>query len=162
VITPDSFKMAETVSREALAKHPVWAHYESPEDRNTILGWGVTPESADREIARYKLCGTQPLYPVLELDPLPPQRHLIVAVRFESNLGIQYPGYLLEPHAFGLFVGDREYCLNRSLAGLSERVAVRLADALETACDLLFPLQYTSELRNHEGVEIRGTLERFW
>jgi len=162
VITPDSFEMIETVTRGALEKHPVWAHYETPEDRGTILSWGVAPETADREIGRYELCGPQPLYPVLRLDPLPPQAHLIVAVRFESNLGIWCPGYVLAPHAFGLFVGEREYCLNRSLAGLSERVALRLAAALETDCDLLFPLRYSSELRSHDGAEIRGVLERFW
>ncbi len=162
MITPDSFEMIETVSREALEKHPVWAHFESPEDRQTILGWGVAPEIVDDEVSRYEYCGPPPLYPVLEVDPLPSQRHLIVGVTFESSGGIRCAGYLLEPHAFGIFVGDVEFCLNRNLVQLSEQVAVRLASALDTSADLLFPLRYTSELRNQQGIAIQGTLEQFW
>jgi hypothetical protein len=154
--------MIESISRAALERHPAWAHLESPEDRETILGWGVAPGIADREIARFEFCGPQPLYPVLKLYPLPPQRHLLLGVTFSSDSGIRCPGYLLEPHAFGLFVGDREFCLNRHLAGLSKRIAVRLATALGTAPERLFPLRYESALRRHDGSEIRGTLERFW
>lgn len=162
MISSDSFEMTESVSRAALERHPAWAHFESPDDRETILGWGVAPEIVDRELERYEFCGPQPLYPVLKLDPLPPLAHLIVAVTFESQSGIRCAGYLLEPHAFGLFVGDREFCLNRSLASLSQRVASELAAALDTRPDLLFPLRYESELESHDGSAIRGTLERLW
>jgi hypothetical protein len=154
--------MIESISRAALERHPVWAHFEAATDRDTILAWGVDPEIADREIGRYEFCGPQPLYPVLQLEPLPPQSHLIIGVTFESKLGSRCPGYLLEPHAFGIFVEDREFCLNRNLEGLSQRVAVRLASALDTNPDQLFPLRYESELRSHDGDEIRGSVERFW
>ena len=70
MITPDSFEMIESASRTALEKHPVWAHFESQEDRRIILDWGVAPERVDGEIERYAYCGPPPLYPVLELDPL--------------------------------------------------------------------------------------------
>lgn len=162
MITPDSFEMIETVSREALEKHPVWAHFESPEDREIILSWGVTPERLDGEIRRYEFCGPSALYPVLELDPLPSQRHLIVGVTFESSDEIRCAGYLFEPHAFGIFVGDEEFCLNRNLAQLSEQNAARLASALDTRLDRLFPLQYTCEFRNQQGIAIAGKLEPFW
>ena len=162
MITPDSFEMIETVSCEALEKHPVWAHFESPEDRETILGWGVAPERVDSEFNRYEYCGPPPLYPVFELDPLPPQQHLVVGVTFESSHGIRCAGYLLEPHAFGVFVGDGEFCLNRNLAQLSKQVALRLASALDTSTDRLFPLRYACEFRNHHGIAIQGRLEAFW
>jgi hypothetical protein len=161
MISPDSFEMIESVSREALDKHPVWAHFKSPEDRQTLLGWGVPAECIDREVIRYDYCGSPPLYPVLELDPLPSQRHMVVAVTFESSLGIRCAGYRLEPHAFGIFVGDSEFCLNRSLAQISKQVAVQLASKLGTSVDRLFPLQYACELRDHEGITIQGTLDPF-
>ena len=162
MITPDSFEMIENISREALEKHPVWAHFESTEDREIILGWGVTPESVDGEISRYEFCGPSALYPVLELDPLPSLRHLVIGVTFETRQGTRCAGYLFEPHAFGIFVGDEEFCLNRNLAQLSERIAARLASALDTRADRLFPLQYTCAFRNHQGIAIEGTLDPFW
>jgi hypothetical protein len=83
-------------------------------------------------------------------------------VTFESSHGIRCAGYLLEPHAFGIFIGDDEFCLNRNLVQLSERVAARLASALDTSADLLFPLQYACGFQSHQGIAIRGTLEPFW
>ena len=162
MITPDSFEMTESISRTALEKHPVWAHFESPQDRLTILDWGVAPAIVDREISHFEGCGPTPLYPVLELDPLPAQPHLVVGVTFESSLEIRCAGYLIEPHAFGIFVGDDEFCLNRNLVQRSEQTALRLAAALGTRVDLLFPLRYACEIRNHHGATIQGTLEAFW
>jgi len=162
MITPDSFEMIETASRRALEKHPVWAHFESSEDRRILLDWGVSPERIDGEIARYDYCGSPPLYPVLELDPIPARAHMVVGVTFESDLGIRLPGYLLEPYAFGIFVADTEFCLNRSLVQLSARAAGRLASALDTDAERLFPLRYACELRNHQGAAIEGTLAPFW
>jgi len=162
MITPDSFEMIESASRTALEKHPVWAHFESQEDRRIILDWGVAPERVDGEIERYAYCGPPPLYPVLELDPLPSRPHLVIGTTFESNLGTRCNGYLLEPHAYGIFVGDDEFCLNRNLARLSKQTAERLATALGTRVELLFPLRYQSGIRNHHGNTIEGTLEVFW
>ena len=162
MIEPESFEMIESVSHEALEKHPVWAHFEDPADRTTIAGWGVDPGRLEEEIARYDHCGTQPLYPVLQVDPLPPIRHLIVAATFDSNTDICCAGYLLAPHAFGIFVGDREYCLNRNLAALSARIAASLAEALDARVDDLFPFRYESRLTAHDGNVLRGTLDRFW
>jgi hypothetical protein len=162
MIEPETFEMIESVSQAALEKHPVWAHFENRDDRTAILDWGVGRDRLDDEIARYDHCGTQPLYPVMQVDPLPPLRHLIVAVTFESGTGQCCAGYMLAPHAYGIFVGDREYCLNRNLAALSARVATRLAEALDTPVDDLFPFQYESRVTDHDGVAIRGTLDRFW
>jgi hypothetical protein len=162
MITPDSFKMIESVSRAALEKHPVWAHFESPQDRQIILDWGVASETVDGEIKRYEYCGPPPLYPVLELDPLPSLPHLVVGVTFESSLETRCSGYLLEPHAYGVFVGDEEFCLNRNLPQPAKEVAERLADALGTSAELLFPLHYASKIRNQQGIAIQGAIEAFW
>jgi len=162
MITPDSFEMIEIASRAALEQHPVWAHFESPKDRQIILDWGVAPERVDSEITRYEGCGSPPLYPVFELDPLPSRRHLVVGATFESGLGIRCGGYVLEPHAYGIFVGDDEFCLNHNLAQSSKQTAERLATALGTCAELLFPLRYESGIRNHRGITIEGTLEAFW
>ena len=162
MIAADTFEIIETLTRDALETHPVWTHYEKPSDRDAILSWGVSVKALDDEIARYEFCGPQPLYPVLQLDPLPRKEHLIVAAVFEAACGIALPGYVLEPHAFGLFVGDREFCFNRNLVGLSARTAGELESALAEEIERLFPLRYASGLRRHDGGAIEGEIERFW
>jgi len=162
MIAADTFEMIETLTREALEAHPVWTHYEEPDDRDAILSWGVPVKALDDEIARYEFCGPQPLYPVLQLDPLPRKEHLIVAAVFEAACGITLPGYLLEPHAFGLFVGDREFCFNRNLVGVSARAAAKLGSALAEGPERLFRLRYATGLRRHDGGAIEGEIERFW
>jgi len=162
MITPDRFEMIETISADALAKHPVWAHYESAGDREVLLGWGVAPAVADREIDRYAFCGPAPLFPVLALHPIPPLRHLLIGVTFELPAGRRCSGYLLTPHGYGLFVGGREFCLNRTLAGHSARVAAELATAVDSSVEELFPLRYESPLQASGGEAIRGAIERFW
>lgn len=162
MIASDSFEMIETISRAALEKHPVWTHYDEDEDRETILAWGVSGADLDREIARYEFCGPHPLYPVLKLDPLPAKPHLLLAVTFEGADGTRLPGYVFAPHAFGIFVGDEEFCFNRNLAGFSARAAGRLGAALGLDSDRLFPLRYTSELRAADGSEIADEIAPFW
>jgi len=162
LLTTDTFEMIETLSRAALERHPVWTHYDKPEDRDVILGWGVPRQALDEEIARYEFCGPQPLYPVLEFDPLPPKDHLIVGATFALANGTTLTGYLLEPHAFGLFVENQEFCFNRSLASLSDRTAGRLAAALGERPDELFPMRYTTGVRASDGRTIEGEIDRFW
>jgi len=162
MITADTFEMIETLTREALQKHPVWTHYEESEDRNVILGWGVGVKTVDDEIARYEFCGPQPLYPVLQIDPLPRRPHLIVAVTFDTACEIALPGYLLEPHAFGIFIDDQEFCFNRNLIGLSARTAAKLGSTLGEDPERLFPLRYAAGLRAGDGRAIRGEIERYW
>jgi len=162
MIDPDSFEMIERVSRQALERHPAWAPFESADDRERILDWGVDAKHLDDEIARFEFCGPSALYPVLQLDPLPPLRHLIIAVDYESDAGVRCSGYWFEPNAHGLFVGDREFCLNRSLAELSGRVATRFAAALDTTVAELFPLRYRSSFATSGDAQTRGSLERFW
>ena len=160
--TAETFEMIETITREALERHPVWAHFEQAEDRDVILGWGVHEQTVDDQIARYEFCGPQPLFPVLELDPLPLRPHLILCVTFESARGATMPGYLLEPHAFGVFAGDREFCFNRIMAPIAARAAAGLAAAVDCEPEQLFPLAYTSDLRTHAGHAIRGEIAAFW
>lgn len=162
MITADTFEMIETLTRKALEAHPVWTHYEKSKDRDAILSWGVPVSTLDDEIARYEYCGPQPLYPVLQLDPLPRKEHLIVAAVFEASCGIELPGYVLEPHAFGLFVGDEELCFNRNLKSVSARAAAKLESALAEEPGSLYPLRYASNLRSHDGRVIEGEIERYW
>lgn len=162
MISADSFEMIETLSREALAKHPVWAHFRDPEDRARILAWGVSAATLDAEVARLEYCGTPLLFPVIRTDPLPPIPHLIVAASFECADGTRLPGYLIAPHAFGLYVGDRELCFNRNLAGASARAAAGLGAALGREPEQLFPLRYTSALREADGSRNEGEIPRFW
>jgi len=162
MITADTFEMIETLTRDALEVHPVWTHYEKSEDRDTILSWGVPVKALDDELARYEYCGPRPLYPVLQLDPLPSKDHLIVAAAFETACGIALSGYVLDPHAFGLFVGDQEFCFNRNLVGVSARAAAKLGAALADEPGRLFPLRYASRFRSHDGRAIEGEIERYW
>jgi len=162
VITDDGFEMIETLSREALARHPVWAHFRDPDDRETILGWGVGADALEAQIARYRSCGLQPLYPVLRCDPLPAIPHLVVAVRFDCADGTQLPGYVIAPHAFGIYVGEREFTFNRNLATLSRRVAASLGAALGRDAERLFPLRPVPQLPGVDDARVAGEIPRFW
>jgi hypothetical protein len=162
MITADTFEMIETITRGALERHPVWTPYEAPEDRDTILSWGVPAKILDDEIARYESCGPQPLFPVLQCDPLPRRAHLFVSVSVRTACGIELPGYLLAPNAFGVFVDDQEICFNRHLPSLSERAARSLGSALAERPERLFPLRYASDLRTGDGRAVGGEIERFW
>lgn len=161
MITPETFEMIETISLEALEWHPVWAPFETAADRDRLLAWSISEEKLDREITRYEFCGHQPLYPVLQLDPLPFQPHMIVHVVFEAANGLSLPGYVLAPHAFGIFVNEREFCFNRNLPALAGRVASALETALGNEGQI-FPLRYASNLRLHDGREISGEISSFW
>jgi hypothetical protein len=128
----------------------------------SLIGWGIAGEVVDREAARYEYCGHQPLYPVLALDPLPPQSHLIVQMTFLAASGGSLQGYLLAPHAFGIFANGREFCFNRNLPTLAARIAAELEKALATVSPPIFPLRYTSDLRNDAGDPIAGEIPSFW
>jgi len=162
VITAATFEMIETVSREALERHPVWTPYDPATDRHRVIDAGVDAEALDREFGRYEFCGLQPLYPVLQLDPLPALPHMIVAARFEDPRGESLSGYVLDPHSFGIFVAGRDFCFNRTLPALAARIASALASTLDSEPDRIFPMRYRSELRRHDGREIAGDLAAFW
>jgi len=162
MLTPATFEMIETVSREALERHPVWTPYDPATDREAVLAAGVAAETLDREFGRYEFCGLQPLRPVFGLDPLPGLRHLIVAARFTDARGETLQGYLLEPHSFGVFADGRDFCFNRTLPGLAARVARSLADALGSEPEAVFPLEFRSGLRREDGSQIAGRIAAFW
>lgn len=162
MIDADRFEMVDTINCEALRRHPVWSHFEDGVDRERVLEWGVTAQRLDAELTRLDSCGLQPLYPVLELDPLPKQRDLIVAVRFCTPRGAELEGYLFDPLAFGVFVGEREFAFNRKLPGFAERTARRLAEALDQPIEAIFPLAYATDLRTADGRPLVGRLETCW
>jgi hypothetical protein len=162
VIEAAKFELVEMLTRETLRQHPVWSHFEEPRDRERVLAWGVAPERLDEQLGRFDFCGLEPLYPVLELDPLPKDRDLIVSVRFSAPCGIELEGYLLDPHAFGVFAGEREHSFNRSLPRFAERGARQLAQELGRELEELFPLEYATELRSRDGSPIRGRIEPCW
>ena len=162
MITPATFEMIETVSREALERHPVWTPYDPATDREAVLAAGVDPATLDREFGRYEFCGLQPLRPVMQIDPIPSLRHVIVAARFDTAVGRTLPGYLLEPHSFGVFVDRHDFCFNRTLPSLAARAAKSLARALGCAPDQVFPMEFRSGLRREDGSEIAGRVAAFW
>ena len=162
MIDSASFAMVDTLTRQDAERHPVWSHYDEPDHRSLILGWGVSPATLDAEIERFEYCGTRPLYPVLELDPLPRLEHLIIVARFVAASGSSLMGYLLEPHAFGLFVGDREFCFNRHLVSAARIAERKLSLALGEPAEGLFPMVYSTGLRAHDGRLVEGRLQRYW
>lgn len=157
---PAEFRMIETLSREALAQHPLWAPFRPP-DRARILRWGVDPERLDAELSRYDYCGLDPLFPVPDDEPLDDPKDVFVAVTAVLACGRALPGYLLEPQAFGVFVGEREFTFNRGLPDFSRRAAERLAQALDTAPDAVFPLRYRS-VRDLAGGPLEGAIDAPW
>ncbi|MBW2242260.1 MAG: hypothetical protein JRH01_09755 [Deltaproteobacteria bacterium] len=160
--TTDDFELIESVSADALVSHPVWSHWAPEVDRERVLAWGVAEEELDRQIELFESCGPVPLYPVLDLADLGDRKDLVVATRFEAADGARLWGYLLEPHAFGIFHLGEEYSFNRNLPAFSEREAERLAAALGTSADMIFPLFFhvDDEIPVTAGNE--GEITRFW
>jgi hypothetical protein len=162
MLGPAQFEMVETVGRDALRRHPVWSRFDDVRDRPRILAWGVAPERLEREARRFQSCGALPLFPVLELEPLPPERDLLVAARFRTAGGSELEGWVLAPEAFGVFVGEREFPFNRGLAGPAGRTAERLARALSAPVAGVFPLDYTTGLHRAGGEALAGRIEVYW
>jgi len=156
------FEMRDVVGRAALEEHPVWAPFKGDEDREMILGWGVTAERLDKEIGRFEFCGTDPMFPVLELESLPKIGGMVVAVTFEVKAGRKLFGYLIGASVFGVFAGQREFSFNRSLPEAGAFSARRLGEALQMDSRDLFPVRYRSGFRDADGREIEGTFEPFW
>jgi hypothetical protein len=161
---PEAFEMVESLDREALARHPVWTPFR-PADRPWILAWGVPPERLDQQIALYQYCGPEPLFPVLDCGRLPARPDLIVAARFTlGETGLELPGYVLAPHAWGVFTERAEHVFNRGLPVASRRSAERLvADlALAVAPEALFPMRYRAALAGADTVQSEGEFAAPW
>ncbi len=158
----EKFRMRDVVDREALEKHPVWAPFKGDEDREMILGWGVTAEGLDEEIDRFQYCGTDPMFPVLEFDLLPKIGGMVIAATFEVKNDRKLFGYLVGMSAFGIFSEEREFSFNRSLPEAGASSARRLAEALEMERRDLFPIRYRTGFRTADGRENKGIFEPFW
>lgn len=157
---PEDFELIETLDRKAFERHPVWKTYRSG-DRSWILSWGVEPAWLDAELERFGYCGPEPLFPVLEYDPLPERGEVAVGVELELASGAVVPGYLLEPLAFGVFA-DVEYTFNRGLPRFALRNAERLAATLGISRDEVFPVRYRSAVRRSDGSPLEGEIGELW
>jgi len=155
MIEAAGFRMIELLTRADLEAHPVWADFHDERDRARILSWGVTPERLDAEIERYDYCGRAPLYPVVDLSSAAEVASPTVALRVFLPDGSVLPGYRLGENAFGIFVGDEEYCLNPSLPGRSRGVLARLAEVLGLEAAALGSLRYESVTEPND----RGCME---
>jgi hypothetical protein len=142
MMDPLDFRMVELLTRADLAAHPVWADFHEERDRTRLLEWGVTNERLDEEIARYDYCGRSPLYPVLALKGAGELANPSVALCFTTKAGLELPGYRLGKQAFGVFVGDSEFCLNPSLPSRALRELEKLAAALTVAVTDVDPISY--------------------
>lgn len=158
----DDFELIESVTADALARHPVWSHWNPEVDRERVLAWGVAPEALDHQLEKFKACGLVPLYPVADFAALSDRKGLTIAARFETADGARLSGYVLEPHAFGIFHRGEEYSFNRSLPAYARRESERLADALGASPDTLFPLFFRLDVSLPAGEGHQGEIARFW
>ena len=156
------FEMRDTVGREDLQGHPVWAPFRGSADREMILGWGVAPEQIEREIERFAYCGTEPMFPVLAFDPLPEIVGVVLAAVFTAADGRELEGYVIGNRAFGVFAAECEFPFNRGLGEAAGRTAGRLAAAMDPVAGSLFPLRYRTGILAVDGEEIAGEIEAFW
>ena len=130
MISAAGFRMIELLSPADLEAHPVWADFHEERDRARILSWGVDPERLAAEIERYDYCGRAPLYPVLDLTAASDVASPSLALRVTLPDGRVLPGYRVAEVAYGVYVGDEEFCLNPSLPARARRELDRLAAAL--------------------------------
>jgi hypothetical protein len=156
MIIPAEFRMVELLTRTDLAAHPVWADFHEERDRTRILSWGVTGERLDAEIERYDYCGRSPLYPVLELEGADELANPSIALVVTTRSGLELQGYRLGTHAFGVFVGDTEFCLNPSLPGRARGELEKLSAELGSPLSDVDPLRYTVSPAWEEKLEAAG------
>ena len=157
---PEDFEMVETLDRAALERHPVWKTYRAG-DRASILAWGVEPSWLDAELERFGYCGPEPLFPVLECDPLPEGSEIVVAAEIRLASGATLPGYLLEPMAFGVFA-DSEYTFNRGLSRHALQTAERLGAEFDVSREEIFPMSYRCVVRGTDGRPLVGEIVAPW
>jgi hypothetical protein len=162
MLDPKTFRFIEMFTRVDLEEHPVWRHYDESRDRSLILGWGVDANQLGREVAKFQFCGPHPLYPVLQLDPLPDGPGMNIRAQFVGSNDCRLDGYLIDPHAFGVFVSDQEFCFNRNLPSAARRQVMQLAAALGVTGEELFPLSYSADLVRADGSRVEGKIERHW
>ncbi len=158
------FELIERISPEALASHPAWTHFEVEVDRARVLAWGVPAPALDDQVRQFEHCGLVPLCPVIEIGGLARIPDVMLAARFTAPGGPVFDGYLLDPHAFGLFHETEEYSFNRSLPGFSAREARRLAATLGCEVGDLFPLVWQLDPRATKDGELTaaGSVAIFW
>ena len=159
MIDARDFRMVELLTHADLEAHPLWADFHEERDRTRILGWGVAVERLDREIERYDYCGRSPLYPVIDLAAADDVASPSVALEFVLPDGRTLPGYVVAQQAFGLFVGDEEYCINPSLPSRATQELARLAEALSLDAADLAALAYASPFELGARGRIEGVLQ---
>jgi hypothetical protein len=160
---PREFELIERISREALASHPAWMHYDEKVDAERIQAWGVSRDHLASLTKPFESCGLIPLYPVLDLESLDKEDRVMLAAHFGNGAGLEFDGYLLEPLAFGLFHESEEYSFNRSLPGFSAREARRLATAAGVGEDELLPFRFELDPRlATPGEAGHGEIDRYW
>jgi len=157
---PADFELIETLDRKALELHPVWKTYRAG-DRPWILSWGVEPAWLDAELERFGYCGPEPLFPVIDCDPLPDRGELAVAAEVRLSSGAVLPGYRLAPLAFGVFA-DHEYTFNQGLPRFALRNAEHLAAALGISRDEVFPITFRCAVRGPDGRPLVGEIAAPW
>ena len=150
------FEMAEVVGESELEAHPVWAPFERPEDAELIESWGVASDRIEGERTRLERCGTQPMFPVLQTNPLPSLGGLVLAARSVCSGGTELSGYVIGKDTFGLFVHGKECCFNRLLPEAAAREIARACDALGLTPADVFPLRYETGLVDADGRELAG------
>ncbi|MEE3332131.1 MAG: hypothetical protein VX246_14795 [Myxococcota bacterium] len=131
MIRATEFRMVELMTSADFAEHSVWADFHEERDRTRILSWGVTGDRLDAEIERYDYCGRSPLYPVLDVASTDELANPSVALVFTTRSALELPGYRLGQLAFGVYAGDREFCLNPSLPGRARVELAKLAKEID-------------------------------
>jgi len=121
----------------------------------------VEPGRLDAELERFPYCGPDPLFPVLECEPLPEGNEIVVAAEIRLASGAVLPGYLLEPLAFGVFAGC-EYTFNRGLPRHALQTAERLGAEIGVSRDEVFPLSYRCAVRGSDGRPLVGEITAPW
>ena len=164
-IAPEDFHLIEYFTRGDLERHPVWRHFDEGRDRAQVIEWGVPAERVDEEVEKFRYCGTEPLYPVLALDPLPSIDDLTIRVTYvaDTSDGVErLDGYVIDPSAYGIYLGERQFILNENLPDAAGRQASALAAALATDLEALFPLPYESPWTLANARRVEGQVACFW
>lgn len=158
MLTRATFRLELAPNEVALRDHPVWASYTEPNDGAVIASWGVDPswlEQSLRSFDGFDQGYTHPMFPVLDYAAACELSHLCVAADFTLANGAALLGFLVETHAFGLFIDGGIEMFNPYLRAWAREAAGRVEQRLGSPA---FPARWTARASCAEA-GLSGTVE---
>ena len=136
---------------------PIWIMYEDPDQDEVIKEWGVDLKKAwSKKVENIE---DEYYFPYLGKDKVALTRGIYLYCMVDFSSGHQLFGYITGGFAFCVFYKQKKYLFNKNMHDFGKETATRLASALSTDANSLFPLKF-KPVSNLSPGEVK--LEKFW